>query len=143
MKTKDKTILEVEAFKGKEILLVEDVELNREIAETILTEAGFHVNSVEDGKQAVDYMESEKGNMIDLILMDVMMPVMDGYEATQKIRQLEDKTKADIPIIAMTANAFEEDAKRCFAAGMTAHIAKPFQIEQVEKTIMESCKRKI
>ena len=72
MKTKDKTILEVEAFKGKEILLVEDVELNREIAETILTEAGFHVNSVEDGKQAVDYMESEKGNMIDLILMDVI-----------------------------------------------------------------------
>lgn len=143
VKTKDKTILEVEAFKGKEILLVEDVELNREIAETILTEAGFHVNSVEDGKQAVDYMESEKGDMIDLILMDVMMPVMDGYEATQKIRQLEDKTKADIPIIAMTANAFEEDAKRCFAAGMTAHIAKPFQIEQVEKTIMESCKQKI
>lgn len=73
VKTKDKTILEVEAFKGKEILLVEDVELNREIAETILTEAGFHVNSVEDGKQAVDYMESEKGNMIELILMDVMM----------------------------------------------------------------------
>ena len=139
MKTKDKTILEVEAFKGKEILLVEDVELNREIAETILTEAGFHVNSVEDGKQAVDYMESEKGNMIDLILMDVMMPVMDGYEATQKIRQLEDKTKADIPIIAMTANAFEEDAKRCLAAGMTAHLAKPFQIEDVEKAIVECC----
>ena len=139
VKTKDKTILEVEAFKGKEILLVEDVELNREIAETILTEAGFHVNSVEDGKQAVDYMESEKGNMIDLILMDVMMPVMDGYEATQKIRQLEDKTKADIPIIAMTANAFEEDAKRCLAAGMTAHLAKPFQIEDVEKAIVECC----
>lgn len=135
MKTKDKTILEVEAFKGKEILLVEDVELNGEIAETILTEAGFHVNSVEDGKQAVDYMESEKGNMIDLILMDVMMPVMDGYEATQKIRQLEDKTKADIPIIAMTANAFEEDAKAAIEAGMNAHMAKPIRIESLYEII--------
>lgn len=135
VKTKDKTILEVEAFKGKEILLVEDVELNREIAETILTEAGFHVNSVEDGKQAVDYMESEKGDMIDLILMDVMMPVMDGYEATQKIRQLEDKTKADIPIIAMTANAFEEDAKAAIEAGMNAHMAKPIRIESLYEII--------
>lgn len=135
VKTKDKTILEVEAFKGKEILLVEDVELNREIAETILTEAGFHVNSVEDGKQAVDYMESEKGNMIDLILMDVMMPVMDGYEATQKIRQLEDKTKADIPIIAMTANAFEEDAKAAIEVGMNAHMAKPIRIESLYEII--------
>ena len=135
MKTKDKTILEVEAFKGKEILLVEDVELNREIAETILTEAGFHDNSVEDGKQAVDYMESEKGDMIDLILMDVMMPVMDGYEATQKIRQLEDKTKADIPIIAMTANAFEEDAKAAIEAGMNAHMAKPIRIESLYEII--------
>lgn len=135
VKTKDKTILEVEAFKGKEILLVEDVELNREIAETILTEAGFHVNSVEDGKQAVDYMESEKGNMIDLILMDVMMPVMDGYEATQKIRQLEDKIKADIPIIAMTANAFEEDAKAAIEAGMNAHMAKPIRIESLYEII--------
>ena len=135
VKTKDKTILEVEAFKGKEILLVEDVELNRESAETILTEAGFHVNSVEDGKQAVDYMESEKGDMIDLILMDVMMPVMDGYEATQKIRQLEDKTKADIPIIAMTANAFEEDAKAAIEAGMNAHMAKPIRIESLYEII--------
>lgn len=133
--TKDKTILEVEAFKGKEILLVEDVELNREIAETILTEAGFHVVSVEDGKQAVDYMNSEKGNMIDLILMDVMMPIMDGYEATQKIRQLEDKAKADIPIIAMTANAFEEDAKAALEAGMNAHVAKPIRIESLYKII--------
>ena len=133
--TKDKAILEVEAFKGKEILLVEDVELNREIAETILTEAGFHVVSVEDGKQAVDYMDSEKGNMIDLILMDVMMPVMDGYEATQKIRQLEDKAKADIPIIAMTANAFEEDAKAALEAGMNAHVAKPIRIESLYKII--------
>lgn len=139
VKTKDKTILEVEAFKGKEILLVEDVELNREIAETILTEAGFHVNSVEDGKQAVDYMESEKGDMIDLILMDVMMPVMDGYEATQKIRQLEDKTKADIPIIAMTANAFTEDRRRVLEAGMNEHLAKPLESEVLIKTIANYC----
>ena len=141
MKTKDKTILEVEAFKGKEILLVEDVELNREIAETILTEAGFHVNSVEDGKQAVDYMESEKENMIDLILMDVMMPVMDGYEATQKIRQLEDKTKADIPIIAMTANAFTEDRIKAKEAGMDEHIAKPVDGKLLVKVINELVKR--
>ena len=140
MKTKDKTILEVEAFKGKEILLVEDVELNREIAETILTEAGFHVNSVEDGKQAVNYMESEKGNMIDLILMDVLMPVMDGYEATQKIRQLEDKTKADIPIIAMTANAFEEDRQAALAAGMDDYVAKPVEISELFRTIMKNLK---
>ena len=74
-------------------------------------------------------MESEKGNMIDLILMDVMMPVMDGYEATQKIRQLEDKTKADIPIIAMTANAFEEDAKAAI------DMAKPIRIESLYEII--------
>lgn len=134
--TKDKTTLEVEAFKGKEILLVEDVELNREIAETILTEAGFHVNSVEDGKQAVEYMESDKGDAIDIILMDVMMPVMDGYEATQKIRQLEEEAKANIPIIAMTANAFEEDARAAIKAGMNAHVAKPIRIESLYK-IME------
>lgn len=133
--TKDKPILEVEAFKGKEILLVEDVELNREIAETILTEAGVHVVSVEDGKQAVDYMNSRDGDMINLILMDVMMPIMDGYEATQKIRQLEDKAKANIPIIAMTANAFEEDAKAAIKAGMNAHVAKPIRIESLYKII--------
>lgn len=133
--TEDKKIIEIEAFKGKEILLVEDVELNREIAETILTEAGFHVNSVEDGKQAVDYMESEKGYNVDLILMDVMMPVMDGYEATQKIRQLKDENKAKIPIIAMTANAFEEDAKAAIEAGMNAHMAKPIRIESLYEVI--------
>ena len=121
VKTKDKTILEVEAFKGKEILLVEDVELNREIAETILTEAGFHVNSVEDGKQAVDYMESEKENMIDLILMDVMMPVMDGYEATAEIR----KVSASVPIIAVTAYAFAQDEQRIINSGFDAYTAKP------------------
>lgn len=134
-KTKDKTILEVEAFKGKEILLVEDVELNREIAETILKEAGFDVISVEDGKEAVDYMDSQKGDTIDLILMDVMMPVMDGYEATQKIRQLKNNSKANIPIIAMTANAFEEDAKMAIDAGMNAHVAKPIRIESLYKII--------
>ena len=80
-------------------------------------------------------MESEKGNMIDLILMDGMMPVMDGYEATQKIRQLEDKTKADIPIIVMTANAFEEDAKAAIEAGMNAHMAKPIRIESLYEII--------
>lgn len=137
VKTKDKTILEVEAFKGKEILLVEDVELNREIAETILTEAGFHVNSVEDGKQAVDYMESEKGDMIDLILMDVMMPVMDGLQATEFIRGMDRPDAQSILIFAMTAQTAPECVGKCRAAGMNGHIAKPVEVQQLVKQILE------
>lgn len=138
MKTKDKTILEVEAFKGKEILLVEDVELNREIAETILTEAGFHVNSVEDGKQAVDYMESEKGNMIDLILMDVMMPVMDGLEATRRIRALEHPDAGTVTILAMTAQSSADSIHQCEQAGMNGYIAKPVEAAELIKILAEN-----
>ena len=138
MKTKDKTILEVEAFKGKEILLVEDVELNREIAETILTEAGFHVNSVEDGKQAVDYMESEKGNMIDLILMDVMMPVMDGLEATRRIRALEHPDAGTVTILAMTAQSSADSIHQCEQAGMNGYIAKPVEAAELLRILAEN-----
>lgn len=138
MKTKDKTILEVEAFKGKEILLVEDVELNREIAETILTEAGFHVNSVEDGKQAVNYMESEKGNMIDLILMDVMMPVMDGLEATRRIRALEHPDAGTVTILAMTAQSSADSIHQCEQAGMNGYIAKPVEAAELLRILAEN-----
>ncbi len=120
-------------FLGKRILVVEDVELNREIAETILTDAGIQVVTAENGKQAVDYMNQVEDGFVDLILMDVMMPVMDGYEATRQIRQYN-KT---IPIIAMTANAFEEDVKEALAAGMNDHLAKPIRIEMLYKVMSQ------
>lgn len=116
---------DTEEFIGKRILVVEDVELNREIAETILTDAGIQVVTAINGKQAVDYMNQVEDGFIDLILMDVMMPVMDGYEATRQIRQNNKK----VPIIAMTANAFEEDVKEALASGMNDHLAKPIRIE--------------
>ena len=116
-------------FDGKKILLVEDVELNREIAETILTEAGFQVDSVENGRQAVEYMQEAESDSVDVVLMDIMMPEMDGYEATRQIRHLENKEIAGKPIIAMTANAFEDDVQAALDAGMNAHMAKPIRIE--------------
>ena len=125
------------------MLAAEDNELNAEIVEMLLTDDGAKVTVTQNGRQAVECFKSNPPGTFDAILMDVMMPVMDGIAATKAIRAMERADAKTIPIIAMTANAFEEDAKRCFAAGMTAHIAKPFQIEQVEKTIMESCKRKI
>ena len=118
-----------EEFDGKKILLVEDVELNREIAETILTEAGFQVYSVENGRQAVEYMATAEPDFVDVVLMDVQMPEMDGYEATRRIRRLENQEIASKPIIAMTANAFEEDVQEALKAGMNDHMAKPIRIE--------------
>ena len=122
---------DTEEFLGKRILVVEDVELNREIAETILSDAGIQVVTAENGKQAVDYMKQVEHGFIDLILMDVMMPVMDGYEATRQIR----KYNKEVPIIAMTANAFEEDVKEALAAGMNDHLAKPIRIEILHKVM--------
>ena len=116
---------------GKKILLVEDNELNREIAEAILTEAGMVVDSVEDGTDAVERMSSGQGEYYDMILMDIQMPKMDGYTATREIRTLANNKIANIPIVAMTANAFEEDKEKAFKAGMTAHIAKPIDREVV------------
>ena len=118
-----------EEFKGKRVLLVEDVELNREIAETILKDAGIAVVAVENGKQAVDYMSQAEDDFIDLILMDVMMPVMDGYEATRRIRAMSGGKNESVPIIAMTANAFEEDVRHALDAGMNEHLSKPIRIE--------------
>ena len=120
---------------GKHILLAEDNDLNAEIAEFILEDMGLIVDRVEDGVQCVARIEQKPAGTYDLILMDIQMPNMDGYKATEVIRDLSDKNKANIPIIAMTANAFEEDRKKALAKGMNGHIAKPVDAEKVEKTI--------
>ncbi len=120
---------------GKHILLAEDNDLNAEIAQFILEDMGLMVDRVEDGVQCVSRIEQKPAGTYDLILMDIQMPNMDGYRATEMIRGLSDKDKATIPIIAMTANAFEEDRKKALAKGMNGHIAKPVDAEKVEKTI--------
>ena len=116
-------------FSGKRILLVEDNELNREIAQVILEEAGFLVDTAPDGTDAVAIMEKAEENYYDTILMDVQMPVMDGYEATRTIRRLPRKDVQNLPIIAMTANALEEDKEAALKNGMNAHIAKPLDMD--------------
>ena len=120
---------------GKHVLLAEDNDLNAEIAQFILEDMGLIVDRVEDGVQCVSRIEQKPAGTYDLILMDIQMPNMDGYRATEMIRGLSDKDKATIPIIAMTANAFEEDRKKALAKGMNGHIAKPVDAEKVEKTI--------
>ena len=124
-------------YTGKKILLVEDNELNREIATAILEEAGLQVDAVEDGTDAVQRMTETPEDSYDLILMDIQMPRMDGYTATRKIRALSNPKKASIPIVAMTANAFDEDRQKAFSAGMNAHIAKPINVTVLIKTLDE------
>ena len=116
-------------FGGKRVLLVEDIELNREIAEMILTEAGFVVESAPDGTDAVAMMEKAEENYYDVVLMDIQMPVMNGYEATRIIRNMPRNDVKDLPIIAMTANALEEDKEAALKNGMNAHIAKPLDMD--------------
>ena len=115
-------------FKGKHILLVEDNALNREIAQEILREYGFRVDAAENGAVAVEKVSTAAPGSYDLVLMDVQMPVMDGYTATRQIRALEDPTLAGIPILAMTANAFDEDRRRAMESGMTGFLSKPIVI---------------
>jgi len=122
-------------FKGKKILLVEDNEMNQEIVVAILEEAGLFVDTAEDGTVAVDIMKSAKPGQYDLILMDIQMPHMDGYEATRAIRALTGPKISGIPIIAMTANAFEDDKRRAIEAGMNGHIAKPFDVGKLFETL--------
>ena len=132
----------IHTIKGKRILIAEDNELNAEIAKTVLEDVGALVTRVEDGQQAVELFKEKPAGTFDAILMDLMMPVMDGYTATRKIRSLERSDAKTIPIIAMTANAFREDAEKCIAVGMNAHLAKPLDIEKVMITICHFVKKK-
>lgn len=126
-----------EKLEGKRILLAEDNELNAEIAETVLEETGIKVKHVEDGIQCIEELKKMPEKYYDVILMDVQMPNMDGYTATQRIRDLDD-SRAEIPIIAMTANAFEEDRQAALAAGMDDYVAKPVEISELFRTIMKN-----
>ena len=130
-----------EVLEGRNILLAEDNDLNAEIAEAILERAGLKIERVEDGIQCVNRITKMPAGTYDMILMDIQMPKMDGYKATQVIRRLPDKEKACIPIIAMTANAFEEDKRDAIAAGMNGHIAKPIQVDKLLAMLAEIIKQ--
>lgn len=137
-KTEDKNT--VVNLKGKKILLVEDTELNKEIAIELLEDEGIIVDTADDGDIAVEKMRTAKQGQYDAILMDVQMPRMNGYDATRAIRHLPDSYASKIPIIAMTANAFEEDRKNAFEAGMNGHLAKPIDLSKLLETLSEVLK---
>lgn len=122
---------------GVKILLVEDNELNREIAETLLQECGAIITSAENGKIAVDQFKENEAHTFDLILMDLMMPVMNGIDAAKEIRKMNKADAKTIPIVALSANAYEENVEESKRAGMNAHIAKPFKIEELVKVISQ------
>jgi len=131
------TVTRVKIPSGKRLLLAEDNALNREIAVNLLTRLGFTVESAENGEIEVNMISAAAPGYYDLILMDIQMPVMDGYEATKKIRSLADPLRSGIPIIAVTANAFEEDREQSMAAGMNGHVAKPIDTEALLSTIQQ------
>lgn len=124
-------------FAGKRLLVVEDNALNREIAVTMLEEGGFEVDTAENGKIAVDKVRESAPGHYDLVLMDIQMPIMDGYAAARAIRALPDAEKAGLPIVAMTANAFEEDRQNAEKAGMNGHLSKPFDMQQLFAMLRE------
>ena len=124
-------------FAQKRLLLVDDMEINREIAAMLLANMGFAVETATNGKEAVEKTAAAPAGYFDAILMDVQMPIMDGYEATRQIRQLADERLANLPIIAMTANAFSEDVQKALAAGMNGHIAKPIDVNDMADTLRE------
>ena len=137
-------------FTGKQILLAEDNEMNQMIAVAILENAGFTIDIASNGAEAVEKMEQAPAGTYDVILMDIQMPIMDGYEAAKRIRAMEDQKKAEIPIVAVTANAFEEDPivavianafeedrKIALEAGMNGHLAKPYDIDAIMQTLSE------
>ena len=128
------------SIRGLHLLLAEDNELNAEIAETLLRDEGAEITVVSDGAQAIDRFADSPASTFDAILMDIMMPEVDGLAATRAIRAMERPDAKSIPIIALTANAFNEDAQRCLAAGMNAHLAKPLQMEVVQ-TISRFCSK--
>ena len=122
-------------FAGKRILLAEDNEMNQMIAVAILENAGFTIDIASNGEEAVEKMEQAPDGTYDVILMDIQMPKMDGYEAARRIREMENQNKATIPIVAVTANAFEEDRKVALEAGMNGHLAKPYDINAIMQTL--------
>jgi CheY-like chemotaxis protein len=127
-------------FRTGRILLAEDNELNQEIAEAILGDAGFEVEIAENGQIAVDMLNKVEPGYYQLVLMDVQMPVMNGYEATREVRSLDNPEIANIPILAMTANAFEEDKQAALRCGMNGHIAKPIDIDNLFGTLRQILK---
>lgn len=133
---------ETPSISGLNLLLAEDNELNAEIAEVLLKDEGAHITLVKDGQQAVGAFARSEPGTFDAILMDIMMPKIDGYTATRVIRSTNRQDAKAIPIIAMTAHVFDEDVKQCLEAGMNAHLPKPLQMEKVVSTIARLCKRK-
>ena len=121
-------------FGGKHVLIAEDNDLNWEIAEDLLSELGLCLERAENGKQAVEMFEASSIGYYDAILMDLRMPIMNGYEATEVIRKLN-REDANLPIFAMTADAFYEDIRKCLDVGMNAHIAKPIDIQEISKLL--------
>lgn len=126
---------ETEVIAGKKVLLVEDNELNQEIAAYMLAEKGLAVTVAVNGKEAVELFEQSPPYTYDLIFMDVMMPLMNGYEATKAIRMLDRADAGTVPVIAMTANAFAEDVKEALDAGMNEHMAKPLETEVINRVL--------
>ena len=129
--------LNIKKLKGKRILLVEDNDLNAEIATELLTEEGIMIEIAENGVACIDMINKAKQNYYSLILMDIQMPIMNGYEASRRIRELKDGNKSQIPIVAMTANAFEEDKRMALVSGMNDHVAKPIDMNVLLPTIMK------
>ena len=132
---KEKAAQSEAGFSGKRLLLVEDNMVNLKIAEMILTCAGFAVETAENGQLAVDMVSASEPGDFSAILMDIQMPVMDGYEATRAIRALEKPELAEIPIVALTANTFPEDVEAAREAGMSAHLAKPVDVQGLLSTL--------
>ena len=124
-----------DCFRGKRVLIVEDNELNREITSELLKDEGFLIEEATNGVEAIDKVIHSKSGYFDLILMDIQMPVMDGYKATREIRRMKESALAGIPIVALTANTFEEDKKKCFAAGMNGHIETPINRQIIRNTL--------
>ena len=125
-------------FRGRRILLAEDNDLNAEITMEVLKDIDFVVERADDGQRCVEMIDAAPAGYYDLILMDIQMPRMNGYEATRIIRQMKDKEKANITILAMTANAFEEDKREAIESGMNAHLSKPIEVEKLIKTLKRS-----
>ncbi len=130
-------VVDISTLRGKRILVVEDNELNMEIIHTLLEEDGMQVEEVYDGQQAVTRIEQTPPGYYDLVLMDIMMPVMDGLEATRRIRQMAREDCHTLPIVAMSANAFDEDVKRSLASGMNGHLSKPVDMGKLRKMLVK------